>query len=95
MSKQKDTLHLILKKQWFDMIKDGIKKEEYRAITDYWSPRLSYNGYKYIIFSHGYSKDRAQIKLECLGIEKGFAKPEWSGNWQGVVFIIKLGDIIK
>ena len=36
----KDTLHLFLHKQWFDMILQGVKKEEYRAISDYWIARL-------------------------------------------------------
>lgn len=39
MSEQK-TLHLILKNQWFDMIASGVKKQEYRAITDHWISRL-------------------------------------------------------
>lgn len=30
------TLHLNLKKKWFDMIASGEKKEEYREIKDYW-----------------------------------------------------------
>ena len=34
------TLTLSLKKQWFDMIKAGIKKEEYRAINEYWIKSL-------------------------------------------------------
>lgn len=33
-------LHLTLKKYWFDMIKSGVKKEEYREIKDYWVKRL-------------------------------------------------------
>ena len=34
------TLHLNLKKNWFDMIKSGEKKEEYREITPYWCTRF-------------------------------------------------------
>ncbi|MBS9773826.1 MAG: ASCH domain-containing protein [Tenacibaculum sp.] len=34
------TLHLTIKKQWFDLIKLGKKKEEYREIKPYWSKRL-------------------------------------------------------
>ena len=34
------TLTLPLKKQWFDMIKSGEKKEEYRAFNEYWQKRL-------------------------------------------------------
>lgn len=33
-------LRLTLKKYWFDMIKSGVKKEEYREIKDYWVNRL-------------------------------------------------------
>jgi len=34
------TLHLNLKKKWFDMILSGEKKEEYREIKPYWENRL-------------------------------------------------------
>jgi len=34
------TLHLTLKKKWFDMIKSGGKPEEYREIKPYWITRL-------------------------------------------------------
>ena len=34
------TLTLPLKKKWFDMIKTGVKKEEYRAANEYWATRL-------------------------------------------------------
>ena len=30
------TLHLNLKRKWFDMILSGEKKEEYRDISEYW-----------------------------------------------------------
>lgn len=34
------TMHLTLKKKWFDMIASGEKKEEYREIKPYWVKRL-------------------------------------------------------
>lgn len=34
------TLHLTLKKKWFDMIASGEKKEEYREIKPYWVNRM-------------------------------------------------------
>lgn len=34
------TLKLTLKKQWFDMILSGQKKEEYREVKHYWVNRL-------------------------------------------------------
>lgn len=39
-------LVLPLKKNWFDMEVKGIKKDEYREITDYWSTRfMNYFGF--------------------------------------------------
>lgn len=37
-----NTLHLNLKKEWFDMILTGEKFVEYRDITEYWIRRLFY-----------------------------------------------------
>lgn len=34
------TLTLPLKRKWFEMIRDGVKLEEYRDITDYWRSRF-------------------------------------------------------
>lgn len=34
-------LVLLIKKKWFDMIKSGEKKEEYREIKPYWTKRLN------------------------------------------------------
>lgn len=34
------TLHLNLKRKWFDLILSGEKTEEYRGITEYWYGRL-------------------------------------------------------
>ena len=85
------------------MIASGEKREEYREIKPYWSKRLSRTKnayiflpepYSHIIFTNGYANNAPKIKVECLGIKIGTAKPEWSDNWQGNVFRIKLGKII-
>ena len=34
------TLHLVLKRKWWDMIASGEKKEEYRDVNHYWAVRL-------------------------------------------------------
>ncbi len=36
-------LQLLLKKQWFDLTKSGIKTEDYREITPYWVKRIINN----------------------------------------------------
>ena len=56
--------------------------------------RLSYSNFDAIEFKNGYSKDAPKMIVEFEGIEIGKAKSEWSDNWQGEVFIIKLGEII-
>lgn len=38
-----DTIVLPIKKVWFDKIRAGIKKEEYRGLTYYWFKRLCTN----------------------------------------------------
>ena len=40
MAKDYKTLHLVLKRKWWDMIASGEKKEEYREICPYWANRL-------------------------------------------------------
>lgn len=107
------TLHLTLKKKWFDVIASGEKKEEYREIKEYWVTRLcekhpgsiggnfmdrhkpiayTFKKFDTVTFSKGYTKTRRVVEL--LGISIGKAKPEWSDNWQGEVFVIKLGKIL-
>lgn len=43
MIKQNIVLDLPLKKEWYEMIESGIKKEEYREIKPYWCNRLLYS----------------------------------------------------
>lgn len=102
-------LHLTIKKKWFDLIAAGEKKQEYREIKRYWIQRLC-NEIEYennqqwdavvkkfdvIEFKNGYSKKSPILTVEWLGMDIGTAKPEWSDNWQGDVFVIKLGEIIE
>ena len=53
------------------------------------------NNYDAICFKNGYAKDAPSMTIEFKGIDVGFTKPEWSDNWQGEVFKIKLGEIIQ
>ena len=38
--KHTDTLHLVLKGKWYDMIESGEKTEEYRESKHYWIKRI-------------------------------------------------------
>jgi len=86
------------------------KDEEYREIKPYWIKRLmnlvdpdnpqtleswEFKDFDVYEARHGYATDAPILKRECFEISIGKAKPEWSDNWQGNVFIIKLGDIIQ
>lgn len=95
-------LHLVLKKKWYEMILSGEKKEEYREIKPYWTKRLlldvgrPYKGFTYpkfdkVLFQLGYAKNAPTMLFEIEGLEIGNARPEWSDNWPGEVFVIELG----
>jgi hypothetical protein len=49
--------------------------------------------FEQIIFSNGYSKDRPQLEIECLGIYIGKGKTEWGAIEDNEYFVIKLGKI--
>lgn len=100
------TLHLTLKKKWFDMILSGEKKEEYREMKDYWYRRLTnlfdidkfkdYAAIKYdtITFKNGYSKDAPEIVIEYVSLSEGAGAKEWGAPTEHV-FILKLGKILS
>jgi ASC-1-like (ASCH) protein len=52
-----------LKGEYFDEIKAGIKKFEYRLKNDYWSKRLVNRQYKNVIFKKGYPKNSDTDKI--------------------------------
>ena len=83
-------LILPIKNKWFDMIKSGEKKEEYREIKPYWTSRLKFWFPALIVgrntecarpvfevkFRNGYRKDSPEITCMCR-LRKGIGNPEW------------------
>ena len=53
-------LKLPLKKEWYNMIESGEKREEYREVKPYWSKRLV--GVDKPLFSHRYGYQHANVK---------------------------------
>ena len=49
---EKKVLTLTVSKQWFDMIADDKKKEEYREIKPYWVARLFHNNSNIVDVRH-------------------------------------------
>lgn len=62
------TLTLSLKKQWFDKIKSGEKKEEYRECSEYWITRFAnlFGCFEYKFVDH----HRKMISCDHLNCNK-------------------------
>ena len=93
-------LHLTLKKDWFDMIASGKKREEYRECKEYWSRRLMEHGtnkfrkYDVVRFRNGYAKGAPSIDIICKEICINLSKTKWSNKPPIKCFVIKLGEIL-
>ena len=98
-------LTLPIKKKWFDMIKSGEKKEEYREIKPYYNSRLGVrliiqeviNGsnakfISNIMFRNGYGKDRPTVLCKCE-ISKGYGKQEWGAELNKEYYVLKILSI--
>ena len=57
MAKENNTLHLVLKRKWWDMIASGEKREEYRDVCHYWAARLLDSGYSWYSRNTDYPHD--------------------------------------
>ncbi len=88
-------LHLTLKKQWFDMIASGVKKEEYREIKPYWNKRFLNKKYDVICFRNGYSKNAPKMLIELKGISSSLGIIEWGAPEKIPVYILRLGNILE
>lgn len=95
-------LTLPIKKKWFDMIKSGEKKEEYRELKSYYHRRFTYfdkdlsevfiKGAMQIIFRNGYRKDSSKIK--CLvNIDIGRGNPEWGAESNRMYYVLKILNV--
>lgn len=84
---------MTIKREFFDQIKAGKKKEEYRLRTEYWTDRLKKN-YLFICFRAGYDKNSPILYVEYLGKKKKMIKHPFFGDKSVPVFEIKLGKIV-
>lgn len=94
-------LTLPIKKKWFDMIKSGEKKEEYREIKDYWTTRFFHHlkstvSYEfdivrsgYVIFKNGYSKNAPQIKCYVMCF-KGYGQEQWGAEPNKEYYVLQI-----
>lgn len=94
-------LTLPIKKRWFDMIRQGIKLEEYREIKPYYDTRFSKlwqgsliggNAIREIKLRNGYSANSPYIIAECkLRIGKG--KAEWGAEKDKEYYILDIQGV--
>jgi hypothetical protein len=90
-------LTLPIKKKWFDMIKSGEKKEEYREIKPYYTSRF-FNEYKknnhnlcfHVIFRNGYSKNSPSIKCYISLYKDLTGRPEWGAEPNKLYYVLKI-----
>jgi len=96
-------LNLTLKKEWFDLIKKGIKKVEYREYKPYWIKRFVKNGYKNfdeIHFTNGYGRKMPFISVDFVGISVVCGDVCNQKNNEPIdvnkkYFVINLGEILE
>jgi len=98
-------LNLTLKKEFFDLIISGEKREEYRVIKPFWRTRLEdppeaplvFNPKEFdvIKFVNGYGNDKPTMLVECKGIKLGDSRPEWCGGVEGFFYVLELGEILE
>jgi len=90
-SPQLPDLVLHLKKEYFEQIKSGVKKEEYREMTPYWFSRLFGKKYRNIILVSGYPKGLAgAIIRPYRGYELKTIEHELFGPLPVLVYAIQI-----
>jgi len=93
-------LTLPIKKKWFDMIRSGEKKEEYRCIKDYYGTRFrnvfgypAYWGEPHKIrLRNGYSSKSPSIIVTCT-LSKTKGKPEWGAEPGKRYFVLTILEV--
>ena len=97
------TLRLPIKKQWFEMIAWGVKKEEYREIKPYWKARFvtaglllpngSPSGEGDVIFVNGYDHEAPVLRAR-VRISIGRGRPEWGAEPGKVYYRLKILSVL-
>lgn len=102
---KKKTLHLTLKKKWFDLIRSGQKKKEFREGKQYWRRRLLDSegfaiNFDEVLFRNGYGAKAPWVLVEWkgLGVIGGSLDELWLDDHGEEVnngdFVILLGNVL-
>ena len=79
-------LHLSVKNEWYDMIVNGEKDEEYREFKPYWFKFIG-KYYSHVLIRRGYTKEF--VIYPIIKTYLGTGKPEWGAPDKNCI-IIKL-----
>lgn len=79
-------LFMTLQRQWFDQIRKGVKKEEYREMKPYWKDRIEGREYDEIHFRNGYNPNSPAMRVQYLGYKIDQA---------GGRYVLKLGKVLE
>ena len=83
-----------IKKEWFNMILRGEKKEEYREIKEHWRSRLLHDKTTHLKLINGYGRDKPFLLIELKNITVGTGKEEWGAVRGEEYYVLELGEII-
>ena len=83
-------LVLNLTRRWFDAIRRGGKRTEYRAATPYWAARLGRLGDgSEILFRPGYARSAEDLPARVVSVDVGPCPyPGWDGNYFRIRFVL-------
>lgn len=87
-------LELTLKRQWFEMVASGEKREEYREPTKWIMSRLENKTYNFVRFRNGYAHDAPECVCEYRGWRWGYGKAKWGARKSVQEVIIRLGRVL-
>ena len=95
------TLHCVLKKEWFEKIKSGVKTHEYREVKYFWQkrifihPRSTTPKFDKVRFTLGMTSEKDKTMLfkiksvtACVGTETDLKTDKW-------VYDIELGERLE
>ena len=91
-------LILPIKKQWYDMIATGQKKEEYRSITPYYATRFNKiaddNGDFVCMLRNGYTNQSPTMTVK-VHLSIGYGNSDWGADPETEYYILSILDIIN
>ena len=87
-------LTLPIKEKWFDMIRQGVKTDEYREKTPYYEARLQRHlgSVIKVKFQNGYQPNSPFIICDVL-VGVGYGRVEWGAEWGKVYFKLSIAGI--